>query len=84
MCFRGAVAAHLTGMHSAIKMLNSRIRVLFHHLVAIQKGQWCKYLFVKFCGCQPTLEEHTCASCNWLRNTEPTAKALRKAVGYRY
>lgn len=42
MCFHGAVAAHLTGMHSAIKMLNSRIRVLFHHLVAIQKGTWCK------------------------------------------
>ncbi len=33
-----AVAAHLTGMHSAIKMLNSRIRVLHHHLVSIQKG----------------------------------------------
>ena len=33
-----AVAAHLTGMHSAIKMLNSRIRVLYHHLVSIQKG----------------------------------------------
>jgi hypothetical protein len=32
------VAAHLTGMHSAIKMLNSRIRVLHDHLVSIQKG----------------------------------------------
>ncbi|CAK9258995.1 unnamed protein product [Sphagnum jensenii] len=30
-----AVAAHLTGMHSAIKMLNSRIRILHHHLVSI-------------------------------------------------
>ncbi|CAM6034705.1 unnamed protein product [Sphagnum compactum] len=34
-----AVAAHLTGMHSAIKMLNSRIRILHHHLVSIQKGE---------------------------------------------
>jgi COP9 signalosome complex subunit 6 len=33
------LAAHLTGMHSAIKMLNSRIRVLHHHLVCIQKGE---------------------------------------------
>ncbi|CAM6033129.1 unnamed protein product [Sphagnum compactum] len=33
------LAAHLTGMHSAIKMLNSRIRVLHHHLVSIQKGE---------------------------------------------
>lgn len=33
-----AVAAHLTGIHSAIKMLNSRIRVLFQYLVAMQKG----------------------------------------------
>jgi COP9 signalosome complex subunit 6 len=32
------LAAHLTGMHSAIKMLNSRIRVLHDHLVSIQKG----------------------------------------------
>lgn len=32
------VAAHLTGMHNAIKMLNSRIRVLHHHLGSIQKG----------------------------------------------
>ncbi|KAH9572895.1 hypothetical protein CY35_02G175700 [Sphagnum magellanicum] len=32
-----AVTAHLTGMHSAIKMLNSRIKILHHHLVSIQK-----------------------------------------------
>jgi len=32
------VAAHLTGIHSAIKMLNSRIRVLYQHIVAMQKG----------------------------------------------
>ncbi|CAK9869269.1 unnamed protein product [Sphagnum jensenii] len=34
-----AVAAHWTGMHSAIKMLNSRIRILHHHIVSIQKGE---------------------------------------------
>ncbi|XWS51636.1 hypothetical protein CRYUN_Cryun11dG0000700 [Craigia yunnanensis] len=33
-----SVAAHLTGIHSAIKMLNSRIRVLHHSLVGMQKG----------------------------------------------
>ncbi|CAI0396967.1 unnamed protein product [Linum tenue] len=32
------LAAHLTSIHSAIKMLNSRIRVLHHYLVAMQKG----------------------------------------------
>ncbi|KAJ7302919.1 hypothetical protein JRQ81_000043 [Phrynocephalus forsythii] len=32
------LAAHLTGMHSAIKMLHSRIKVLHHLLAAIQKG----------------------------------------------
>lgn len=32
------MAAHLTGIHSAIKMLNSRIRVLHHYLLAMQKG----------------------------------------------
>lgn len=32
------LAAHLTGIHSAIKMLNSRIRVLHHYLLAMQKG----------------------------------------------
>ncbi|CAN8326002.1 unnamed protein product [Cochlearia groenlandica] len=32
------LAAHLTGIHSAIKMLNSRIRVLYQYLVAMQKG----------------------------------------------
>ncbi|GLJ08271.1 hypothetical protein SUGI_0085330 [Cryptomeria japonica] len=33
------LAAHLTGIHSAIKMLNSRIRVLYHFLSAMQKGE---------------------------------------------
>ncbi|KAL6275453.1 hypothetical protein ACE6H2_019054 [Prunus campanulata] len=33
-----SVAAHLTGIHSAIKMLNSRIRVLHHYLLAMQRG----------------------------------------------
>ncbi|KAG9136531.1 hypothetical protein Leryth_014374 [Lithospermum erythrorhizon] len=33
------LAAHLTGIHSAIKMLNSRIRVLHHYLIAMQKGE---------------------------------------------
>ncbi|KAL5731542.1 COP9 signalosome complex subunit 6a [Ranunculus cassubicifolius] len=32
------LAAHLTGIHSAIKMLNSRVRVLHHYLLAMQKG----------------------------------------------
>uniref|UniRef100_M1C041 EIF3F/CSN6-like C-terminal domain-containing protein n=1 Tax=Solanum tuberosum TaxID=4113 RepID=M1C041_SOLTU len=32
-----SVAAHLTGIHSVIKMLNSRIRVLHHYLLAMQK-----------------------------------------------
>ncbi|XP_009120144.1 COP9 signalosome complex subunit 6a isoform X1 [Brassica rapa] len=32
------LAAHLTGIHSAIKMLNSRIRVLHQFLAAMQKG----------------------------------------------
>ncbi|KAJ7546706.1 hypothetical protein O6H91_08G051200 [Diphasiastrum complanatum] len=32
-------AAHLTGMHSAIKMLNSRIKVLHNLLSAIQKKE---------------------------------------------
>lgn len=32
------LAAHLTGIHSAVKMLNSRIRVLHHYLVSMQKG----------------------------------------------
>ncbi|KAK6149487.1 hypothetical protein DH2020_017012 [Rehmannia glutinosa] len=32
------LAAHLTGIHSAIKMLNSRIRVLHQYLLAMQKG----------------------------------------------
>ncbi|KAJ9173908.1 hypothetical protein P3X46_016997 [Hevea brasiliensis] len=34
------LAAHLTGMHSAIKMLNNRVRVLHHYLVAMQKGEF--------------------------------------------
>ncbi|KAG4132494.1 hypothetical protein ERO13_D08G036800v2 [Gossypium hirsutum] len=32
------LAAQLTGIHSAIKMLNSRIRVLHQYLVGMQKG----------------------------------------------
>ncbi|KAL8161172.1 hypothetical protein V2J09_012661 [Rumex salicifolius] len=32
------LAAHLSGIHSAIKMLNSRIRVLHQYLLAMQKG----------------------------------------------
>ncbi|KAL1820888.1 hypothetical protein ACET3Z_015757 [Daucus carota] len=32
------LAAHLTGTHSAIKMLNSRIRVLHQYLLAMEKG----------------------------------------------
>lgn len=34
-----AVAAHLTGMHSAIKMLNVRIKVLHNLLVSIKRGK---------------------------------------------
>jgi COP9 signalosome complex subunit 6 len=33
------LAAQLTGIHSAIKMLGSRIRVLHHYLQAMQKGE---------------------------------------------
>lgn len=40
------VAAHLTGTHSAIKMLNSRIRVLHHYLLAMQKGNMFKLLSI--------------------------------------
>ena len=36
------VVAQLTGIHSAIKMLGSRIRVLHHYLQAMQKGM-CVY-----------------------------------------
>ncbi|CAA0815497.1 COP9 signalosome complex subunit 6a [Striga hermonthica] len=43
------LAAHLTGIHSAIKMLNSRIRVLHHYLLAMQKGTMC-ILFLFFYG----------------------------------
>ncbi|CAA7025371.1 unnamed protein product [Microthlaspi erraticum] len=32
------LAAHLTGIHSAIKMLSSRIRVLYQYLLAMHKG----------------------------------------------
>ncbi|PKA51233.1 COP9 signalosome complex subunit 6a [Apostasia shenzhenica] len=32
------LAAHLTGIHSAIKMLNSRIRVVHQYLLAMQRG----------------------------------------------
>ncbi|CAL5405176.1 unnamed protein product [Camellia sinensis] len=45
------LAAHLTGIHSAIKMLNSRIRVLHHYLLAMQKGM-CFHL----CGEQASSE----------------------------
>ncbi|XP_051135026.1 COP9 signalosome complex subunit 6a-like [Andrographis paniculata] len=31
------LAAQLTGIHSAVKMLNSRIRVLYHYLLSMQK-----------------------------------------------
>ncbi|KAL9274129.1 COP9 signalosome complex subunit 6a-like protein [Drosera capensis] len=33
------LAAHLTGIHSAIKMLNSRVRVLFQYLLAMQNDE---------------------------------------------
>ncbi|KAJ3677592.1 hypothetical protein LUZ60_003316 [Juncus effusus] len=33
------LAAHLTGIHSAIKMLNSRVRVVHQYLEAMQKGE---------------------------------------------
>ncbi|CAI9785023.1 unnamed protein product [Fraxinus pennsylvanica] len=33
------LVAHLTGIHSAIKMLNSKIKVLHHYLLAMQKGK---------------------------------------------
>ncbi|KAK1310947.1 COP9 signalosome complex subunit 6a [Acorus calamus] len=33
------LAAHLTGIHSAIKMLNSRIRVVQQYLLAMQRGE---------------------------------------------
>lgn len=42
--FLSVVAAHLTGIHSAIKMLNSRIRVLHHYLAAMQKGILTSFL----------------------------------------
>ncbi|XP_010252870.1 PREDICTED: COP9 signalosome complex subunit 6a-like [Nelumbo nucifera] len=32
------LAAHLTGIHSSIKMLNSRIRVLHNYLLTMQRG----------------------------------------------
>ncbi|KAL0916004.1 hypothetical protein M5K25_013480 [Dendrobium thyrsiflorum] len=32
------LAAHLTGIHSAIKMLNSRIRIVHQYLLAMQRG----------------------------------------------
>ncbi|KAG0467977.1 hypothetical protein HPP92_017305 [Vanilla planifolia] len=32
------LAAHLTGIHSAIKMLNSRIRMVHQYLLAMQRG----------------------------------------------
>ncbi|KAF5948952.1 hypothetical protein HYC85_014909 [Camellia sinensis] len=45
------LAAHLTGIHSAIKMLNSRIRVLHHYLLAMQKG-----MCIHLCGEQASSE----------------------------
>ncbi|XP_078163173.1 COP9 signalosome subunit 6A [Carex rostrata] len=33
------LAAHLTGIHSAIKMLNSRVRILHQYLGAMQRGE---------------------------------------------
>nr|KJB22199.1 hypothetical protein B456_004G034800 [Gossypium raimondii] len=39
------LAAQLTGIHSAIKMLNSRIRVLHQYLVGMQKGI-CPFLVI--------------------------------------
>ncbi|XP_021726325.1 COP9 signalosome complex subunit 6a-like [Chenopodium quinoa] len=33
------LAAHLTGIHSAIKMLNSRVKVLLQYLSSMQKGE---------------------------------------------
>jgi Na+/glutamate symporter len=42
------VAAHLTGIHSAIKMLNSRVRVLHQYLVAMQRGVSWLLIFILF------------------------------------
>ncbi|XP_020083308.1 COP9 signalosome complex subunit 6a [Ananas comosus] len=33
------LAAHLTSIHSAIKMLNSRIKIVHQHLLAMQRGE---------------------------------------------
>lgn len=41
------MAAHLAGIHSAIKMLNSRIRILHSYLLAMQNGIFNFLLFVK-------------------------------------
>ncbi|KAH9573957.1 hypothetical protein CY35_01G029400 [Sphagnum magellanicum] len=49
------LVAHLTGMHSAIKMLNSCIRILHHHLVSIQKGHD---------GAVNARVDGTCEQCN--------------------
>lgn len=43
--FMTIVAAHLTGIHSAIKMLNCRIRILHQYLLAMQKGDCIWYCF---------------------------------------
>jgi COP9 signalosome complex subunit 6 len=57
-----AMAAHLIGMHSAIKMLNNRIKILHHHLVSIQKGMWltlCHPICIHPLKCYTTLcHEH--------------------------
>ncbi|XP_057544137.1 COP9 signalosome complex subunit 6a-like [Amaranthus tricolor] len=42
------LAAHLTGIHSAIKMLNSRVKVLLQYLLAMQKGEIpCEYSLLR-------------------------------------
>ncbi|CAH2069769.1 unnamed protein product [Thlaspi arvense] len=44
------LAAHLTGIHTAIKMLNSRIRVLYQYLAAMQKGYMTRGVGSYFLG----------------------------------
>lgn len=44
------VAAHLSGIHSAVKMLNCRIRVLHNLLISIHKGRVLERLTALF-GC---------------------------------
>ena len=33
------MAAHLTGIYSAIKMLNGRIKIVYQYLLAVQRGR---------------------------------------------